>query len=338
MSPQPPIHRIVLRTGTIAMLPLLAAALWLPHTAVLLFGALLAMTVSSWTVVRLLRRDASLWAQLASQPDEAERLADRMACRETADAARTIAAALVRHAARLKQLNDDLETVSTTVSHDLRAPVQVIKGFVDALLAGQVGSVDDAARACLERVRRNAARMDELITDLLALSRLSRETLRYERFDPLTLARSTLDLIRDRYPGRSVEWLADGRVELAADRRLFRVMLQNLVDNAVKFSPDEAVCRIEVQARYERDEVVLSVSDRGVGFPAELAQRLFRPFQRLHPNDRFQGAGVGLATAARIVRLHGGTIEGRNRDGGGAVFELRMPQKPAPALLMTEDE
>ena len=323
----------MLRTGAIAMLPLLAAALWLPHTTLLLAGALLALTASSWTGVRLLRRDSALWAQLASQPDGAERLADRMACRETADAARTIAAAM-QALQRMKEqlettvaeLNDDLETVSYAVSHDLRAPLQVINGFVDALLSSQVGSVDDAARACLERVRRNAARMDELITDLLALSRLSRETLRYERFDPLTLARGTVDLIRDRCPGRSVECLAEGGVELAADRRLLRVVFENLLDNAAKFSPDEAVCRIEVQARYERDEVVVSVSDRGVGFPPELAQRLFRPFQRLHPNDRFHGAGVGLATVARIVRLHGGTIEGRNRDGGGAVFELRMPR------------
>jgi signal transduction histidine kinase len=223
--------------------------------------------------------------------------------------------------------DDDIDTLSYSVSHDLRAPVQVIRGFADAVLSGQVGTVDDAARQVLDRVRRNAARMDELMTDLLALARLSRETLRCERFDPLALASDVVDEVRHRYPGRVIECRASGSVELVADRRLVRVMIDSLVDNAAKFSPAAPVCQLELRSRCERDEVVLEVCDRGVGFPNELAPRLFRPFQRLHPDERFAGNGVGLARAARIARLHGGTIGGRNRPGGGAVFEIRMPQR-----------
>jgi PAS domain S-box-containing protein len=240
---------------------------------------------------------------------------------------------LERHASRLHELNAELETFSYTVSHDLRAPVQVIKGFVEALLSGQVGEVDAAARSCLERVLRNARRMDELIADLLALARLSRETLRASRFDPAVLARSVTELIQERYPGRVIECLASGGgIEIEADRRLFQVLLENLLDNAAKFTNGRAVCRIDVTVRRERDETVIEVADRGVGFPVELAHRLFRPYQRLHAAADFQGHGIGLATVARIVQLHGGRISGHNRDGGGARFEIRLPLQPLAAL------
>jgi len=247
---------------------------------------------------------------------------------------------LERHAGRLARLDDDFEALSYTMSHDLRTPVQVIKGFADAMLAGQAGSVDDAARSSVERVRRNAAQMDELMSDLLSLSSLSRETLSCERLDPLDVARSVALEVRPRYPDRVIEFQVRGAVVLSADRRLFQVLLESLIDNAVKFSPGP-VCRVDVQARYERDDVVVAVADRGVGFPSELASRLFRPFQRLHENARFSGSGVGLATASRIVRLHGGNIEGRNRGDGGAVFEIRLPQQQPmpttmPADLITE--
>jgi len=255
-------------------------------------------------------------------------LAVVLACAVTAAAVLAVLLRLTRsELARTRaEREDELDTLSYSVSHDLRAPVQVIRGFVDALLAGQAGTIDIAAHQVLERVRHNAERMDEVMTELLALSRLSRETLRCERFDPIHLAGGVLDGVRDRYPDRVIECRASGSVELVADRRLVGVMLDSLVDNAAKFSAAGPVCQVELHLRCERNEVVLEVSDRGVGFPSELAPRLFRPFQRLHSNGRFAGSGIGLARAASIARLHGGTIGGRNRDGGGAVFEVRMPR------------
>lgn len=245
---------------------------------------------------------------------------------------------LVRHVVRLRQLNNDLDAVSYTVSHDLRAPVQVIRGFTDGILRGQIGRIDEAGRTYLERVHRNATRMDELITDLLTLSRISRQTLRYERFDPVALARETLELVQDRYPDRPIALHAKGNIEIHADRRLVRVILENLFDNAAKFSVESMAVCVELTACLENDEVLLAVADRGVGFPEERASRLFRPFQRLHSDARFQGTGVGLATVARIAQLHGGSIHGRNREGGGAHFELRIPRDvlPAPRTLSME--
>ncbi len=254
---------------------------------------------------------------------------------------------LEQHATRLAQTNAELETMSYTVSHDLRAPVQVIKGFVDAVLDGQIGHVDAPARGALVRVQRNAQRMDELLTDLLALSRLAHTTLHPQRLDPLGLARDTALLMQDRYRQRAMEFevaWTDAPAPAApallwADRRLFQAALENLFDNAVKYTPGPQACRIEVLAHCTHDHLVLRVCDRGVGFPEDLADRLFRPFQRLHSADQFTGSGVGLATVQRIIHLHDGTIDGHNREGGGALFTLRMPLPPvgssADALTTT---
>jgi PAS domain S-box-containing protein len=225
----------------------------------------------------------------------------------------------------LQALNDEICTFSYTVSHDLRAPLHVIRGFVDALVAGEVGRVDEAARGYLRRVLRNAGRMDELIDDLLMLARLSRETPRLQRFDVMALAFQAMEAVRERYAGRVVQLLAAPALQIVADPRLMRVLLENLLDNAVKFSPGAGVCQVEVSGWLEVDELVLCVADRGVGFPADMASRLFQPFQRLHLDKDFPGTGVGLATVASVARLHHGCVQGLAREGGGTVFKLRMP-------------
>lgn len=246
---------------------------------------------------------------------------------------------LEHHARRLEQLNDELESFSYTVSHDLRAPLHVIRGFVEALLAGQVGQVDAQARDFLERVLRSARRMDELIADLLALARLSRETLQLQCFDPGELAQGLLASIRERYPGRAIECRTGGDgLLIEADRRLFQVLLENLLDNAAKFSAGRAVCRVEIGWWREGEEIVLEVADNGVGFPQASAHRLFRPYQRLHAQGEFPGNGIGLATVARIVKLHGGSISAHNRDVGGTLFRLRLPMSLPVAAPATTTE
>jgi PAS domain S-box-containing protein len=232
---------------------------------------------------------------------------------------------LERQAERLAQLNDELESFSYSVSHDLRAPVQVMKGFLEAVLAGQGGAIADAARGYLERVLRNARRMDELISDMLTLARLSREPLRLQRFDVAALVRELVEGIQERHPDQVVECRVPARAELVADRRLMKALLENLMDNGAKFSRGRPACRMEFTVRQELAQVVLELADEGVGFPSEQAHRLFRPFQRLHAQRTFTGTGIGLATVARIAQLHGGSVAGRNRPGGGACFEVRLP-------------
>ena len=144
-------------------------------------------------------------------------------------------------------------------------------------------------------------------------------------------------LSREGQDAREEALQGDGR---QADTRLFRVVLENLIDNAVKFSPGQGICTIQVRGCDRGDEALIQVRDRGVGFPEELAPRLFRPFQRLHPRGQLTGTGIGPATVARIVQLHGSTISGRNRRGGGALFEIRIPRRmpcTLPAHVRSKD-
>jgi PAS domain S-box-containing protein len=232
---------------------------------------------------------------------------------------------LERQARRLERLNAELETFSYSVSHDLRAPVQVIKGFLDAVLDGQAGSVDAAARDYLERALRNACRMDELISNMLKLASLSREPMQPQRFDVAALMRELVVAIQERHPRQVVECWIPARADIVADRRMIQALLENLMDNAVKFSRERAVCRIEFTVHRDAGHAILSLSDEGVGFPPEHAHRLFKPFQRLHAKKQFAGAGIGLAIVERIAALHGGSVSGRNREAAGAVFEVKLP-------------
>jgi PAS domain S-box-containing protein len=246
---------------------------------------------------------------------------------------------LEQHASRLQQLNEELETFSYTVSHDLRAPVHVIKGFVDALLSGQIGQIDAEAQHYLGRVLSNARRMDDLITDLLALARLARETPQLQRFDPGVLAHSLIPAIQERYPDRIIECHTEGGgLHIEADLRLFQVVLENLLDNAAKFTAGQPTCRIEMTWRAEREEAVIELADNGVGFPEDFAHRLFRPYQRLHGKDRFPGHGIGLATVARIVQRHGGSVSAHNRAAGGAIFRIRLPLTNASVVAVDTTE
>jgi PAS domain S-box-containing protein len=232
---------------------------------------------------------------------------------------------LERQARRLERLNAELETFSYSVSHDLRAPVQVIKGFLDAVLDGQAGGVDAAARDYLERARRNAGRMDELISDMLKLASLSREPMLPQRFDVAALMRELVVSIQERHPQQVVECWIPAHAEIVGDRRMIQALLENLMDNAVKFSRERAVCRMEFTLRRDAGHAIMSLSDEGVGFPPEHAHRLFKPFQRLHARKRFAGTGIGLAIVERIAALHGGSVSGRNREAVGAVFEVKLP-------------
>ena len=230
-----------------------------------------------------------------------------------------------------QELNDAVErqeAFSYSVSHDLRAPVHVIAGFADVLLAGQVGRIDEEARHYLGRIAENAQRMETLITDLLELSRLGREELAPRPFDLAALLREVVQAERDRQPGRRIELEAPATCPVRADPRLVHILLENLVGNAVKFSSREPVSRLRFEA--ERvlgeagEETVFGLADNGVGFPAEYAGRMFQPFQRLHGSDEFEGSGIGLAIVARIVGMHRGRVWAESVEGGGARFSFTL--------------
>jgi PAS domain S-box-containing protein len=225
-----------------------------------------------------------------------------------------------RRTAQLEEANAELEAFSYSVSHDLRAPLRSIEGFTQAV-------EDDAGNALTERshrffgkVRSAAARMAELIDDLLQFSRLSRVDPRRGPVDVTALAREVLSELRARSPERRVEVHLQEGMRALADARLLRVVLENLLGNAWKFTGRRAAARIEVGVSQEGDEQVFRVSDDGAGFDMAYAQKLFGPFQRMHRDEEFPGTGIGLATVQRIVHRHGGRIWAESHVGQGATF------------------
>jgi PAS domain S-box-containing protein len=234
----------------------------------------------------------------------------------------------------LETVNRELEAFAHSVSHDLRAPVRAIVGFSQAVLEDQADRVDETGRDYLHRVIAAGRRLGEMIDALLTLSRASRAELKTEDVDLGSLARSIINDLRVAAPDREVEvYIADG-LEAHGDTRLLGLVVQNLLENAWKFSSGCEVARIEVGAGNVTGPDGVSqraffVRDNGIGFDIAHADQLFVPFQRLHGADGFPGTGIGLATVQRIVHRHGGAVWAESEAGRGATFSFTLGD-PAP--------
>jgi light-regulated signal transduction histidine kinase (bacteriophytochrome) len=222
--------------------------------------------------------------------------------------------------AELAAVNKELEAFSYSVSHDLRAPLRSIDGFSHALIEEHAGQLDETAMDYLRRIRAATQRMGELIDDLLDLSRVTRRDMRHDDVDLSALATAVMaDLTRAR-PERSAEvHIAEG-LRGRGDRALLRLMLENLLGNAWKFTARETPARIEVGVQRDGDRLAYYVRDNGVGFDIAYADKLFGAFQRLHGATEFPGTGIGLATVQRIILRHGGQVWAHSEVGQGATF------------------
>jgi light-regulated signal transduction histidine kinase (bacteriophytochrome) len=221
----------------------------------------------------------------------------------------------------LERKNRELEAFSYSVSHDLRAPLRTIDGFSQALAEDYGPSLDDRARDYIGRVRAGAQRMSSLIDDLLRLSRVSRAELRRRPVDLSSTARTVVAELRQADPERDVTVSIPDNLMVEADANLLRVLLENLIGNAWKFTTRVAA-RIEVG---RGPDGAFFVRDNGAGFDMTYVDRLFAPFQRLHTEEDFPGTGIGLATARRIVDRHGGRIWADGTPGGGATISFTLP-------------
>jgi signal transduction histidine kinase len=223
----------------------------------------------------------------------------------------------------------ELDAFAYSVSHDLRAPLRSLEGFSQILLEEHAAGLDDEGRRYLERIRANVERMTEMMDALLELSRAARSQLRRERTDLSALAREVAADLTATDPGRPVRFaVADGLVA-PGDPNLIRIVLQNLLGNAYKFTAQRPDPLIEVFAERQDGVDVYVVRDNGAGFEARHAHRMFDPFQRLHPASEFEGTGVGLAIVRRIVARHGGQIGATGEPGRGA--QVRFSLAPGPA-------
>jgi PAS domain S-box-containing protein len=232
--------------------------------------------------------------------------------------------------AALRLSNQELEAFSYSVSHDLRSPLNTINGFSHLLAKKMAGSADKEVRHYLSRIQAGAAQMGQLIDGLLALAQVSRVLLQSGPVDLSAMARSILDEWRERDPERQVTIHIGSGLQAQGDTRLVRMVLENLLGNAWKFSSKKPQAEISIGQHSDAEEwPVFFVRDNGAGFDMAYADKLFSPFQRLHATSEFPGTGIGLATVSRVIKRHGGRLWTESATGRGASFFFTLPGQSA---------
>ena len=231
---------------------------------------------------------------------------------------------VVERTAQLTAANQELEAFSYSVSHDLRAPLRSIDGFSRILLRSYLDKLDTPGQDYLQRVRAASQRMGQLIDDLLELSRVTRVELRREAVDLSALGRAIAAELQQTQPGRQVTFVIAEGLVARGDARLLRVVLENLLNNAWKFTGKLTHAKITFDSTQQDDRPVYCVHDNGAGFDMAYADKLFGAFQRLHPASEFEGTGIGLATVQRIIHRHGGRVWAEGAVGQGARFYFTL--------------
>lgn len=229
----------------------------------------------------------------------------------------------------LETLNEELEAFSYSVSHDLRAPLRAIAGFAQALDEDARERLTPSERHYLDRIRNGAGRMGELIDDLLQLSRVTRASMHRTSVDLAAIARAVADHLDVTHPERQVQWDIPESLPVNADPALMRIVLENLLGNAYKFTAQTPGARIRLYEERAGGHQACVVEDNGAGFDMAHAAKLFGVFQRLHSETEFPGTGIGLATVQRIVHRHGGHVTGEGTPGRGARFQFTLGGRAA---------
>ncbi len=227
---------------------------------------------------------------------------------------------------QLATANKELDAFSYSVSHDLRAPLRAIDGFSHALLEDYTDRLDDKGRDYLQRVRAGSQRMSQLIDDMLKLSRLTRAELSRDDVDISAIAQEIAAELSRAQPDREVEFVIASSLRAYGDSRLLRIVIENLFNNAFKFTRPHPGARIEFGVMEDDGKSVYFVRDDGVGFNMAYADKLFGAFQRLHDTRDFPGTGIGLATVQRVIHRHGGKIWAEGEMEKGASFYFTLPR------------
>ena len=235
---------------------------------------------------------------------------------------------LSRHSEELQNANKELEAFSYSVSHDLRAPLRHIGGFVN-LLKGESASFSPKNQRYLNIVSDSANQMGRLIDDLLTFSRLGRKEMQQAPVDLNVVLQETLSRLQSDLQNREIIWKKAALPQVCGDEGLLRQVLVNLIDNAVKYSRKKERAEIEIGYQETAKEHVIFVKDNGVGFDMQFAKKLFGVFQRLHHADEFEGTGIGLANVQRIIARHRGRVwvDAAVDKGATFYFSLPKPQK-----------
>lgn len=234
---------------------------------------------------------------------------------------------LSRRTQELEYVNGELEAFSYSVSHDLRAPLRHIMGFIELFNKKYAQSLDAQGLHYFDVIHSSAQNMSRLIDELLQFSRNGRAELMREIVDMNELVAELLESMENGARGRNIRWDVGPLEPARCDRAMLRLVWHNLIDNAVKFTGKTAEPRIEICNLPDNGEAVYCIRDNGAGFDMRYAQKLFGVFQRMHAKDEFEGTGIGLANVKRIISRHGGRIWAESNPGRGASFYFTVPGK-----------
>ena len=227
--------------------------------------------------------------------------------------------------AELQNALKELEAFSYSVSHDLRAPLRSIDGFSQALVEDYYDMLDKQGKDYLDRIRNNAQRMALLIDNLMQLSRVTRKDMSKQPVNLSGLVKDSLKKYQEQDPLRTVDTKIPADIIVNGDADLLAIVIDNLVSNAWKYTNKTEHAVIEFGARRDDGKVSYFIKDNGAGFDMKYADKIFGPFQRLHPSEEFEGSGVGLATVSRIILRHGGKLWAEAKPNSGAVFYFTLP-------------
>jgi light-regulated signal transduction histidine kinase (bacteriophytochrome) len=220
----------------------------------------------------------------------------------------------------LKQANQELEAFSRTVSHDLKSPLNGVIGFTEILMSTNASTMNDDSKKYLEIIKTSAWAMSHLIQDLLDFSRSGLVDIEEERVNLTELATESMNEITLRDPERTLKITIEPDLYAKADKKMMKVVLNNLLGNAFKYSGKKEDAEIIFGKKDYYGQELYFVNDNGAGFDMSLAHKLFLPFQRLHCPNEFKGTGIGLSTVQKIVEKHGGQIWAESEVGKGATF------------------
>ena len=241
--------------------------------------------------------------------------------------------AAARDYTRMKQateaielINREMEAFSSSVSHDLRAPLRVIDGFAKMLSEDYALKLDDNGKRIILNIQDSAKQMKTLIEDLLAFSRLGGQEIKKEFVPMAALVKEVFDELKHSLPDRKIDCHIQELIDTKADKDTLRLVWINLLSNAIKYTRPKDEALIEISSRLDNDKIIYSVKDNGVGFDMKYIDKLFNVFQRLHSSDEFEGTGVGLANVKRIIERHGGKVWAEGKVGEGATFSFSLPK------------
>jgi PAS domain S-box-containing protein len=236
---------------------------------------------------------------------------------------------LVKRSAELQAINTELEAFAYSVSHDLRAPLRHMAGYTELLQKKTSSVIDEKGKHFISMILDSAKRMGNLIDDLLAFSRIGRAETQQRLVNLDQIVKEVLTEVRQKTEGRRIVWKVGALPEFYGDQSMLRLVMINLIANAIKFTRTRTLAEIEIGcSQGNGNDLIVFVKDNGVGFDMKYVNKLFGVFQRLHQSGEFEGTGIGLATVQRIIYRHGGRVWAEGAVDSGATFYFSAPRPP----------